>query len=98
MARQLYQLNTKLKVKPEKGVGVGLLTLVCYRRFHLYRCMDANNNNNTASHPKDPEFNSSLKTKQLRGCLFQTVKGNDGYAPLGIKQGSAKWIYRAMKR
>lgn len=26
MARQLYQLNTKLKVKPEKGVGVGLLT------------------------------------------------------------------------
>lgn len=26
MARQLYQLNTKLKVKLEKGVVVGLLT------------------------------------------------------------------------
>ncbi len=53
MTRQLYQLIKKLKVKHEKV----WITDWFATEDLVYTDADA-----TESHPKDPEFNSSLKT------------------------------------
>lgn len=60
--RQLYQLITKVKVKPKKMCWHWITDWFATEDFiYKYRCMYSNNNI-TESHLKDPEFNSSLKT------------------------------------